>query len=80
LKNEIDLITTEELQDPLRKMKNRKATGPDEINAELLKYGGEDLNNGLLNFINICWRCAKIPKTWYQAHVIYIFKKKKKTK
>ena len=28
-----------------------------------------------LSFINDCWRLKKIPKTWYEAHVIPIFKK-----
>jgi hypothetical protein len=60
-------------------MKNRKATGPDGINTELFKYGGEHLNNTLLNFINTrkYWRFARIPRTWYEAHVISLFKKGK---
>jgi hypothetical protein len=58
-------------------MKNRKATGPDGINAELFKYGGEHLNNTLLNFINKCWQFARIPRTWYEARVILLFKKRK---
>jgi hypothetical protein len=75
LKNEIDLITVEELQNSLEKIKNKKATGPNGINAKLFKYGGEHLNNTVLNFINKCWQCARIPRTWYEDHVIPLFKK-----
>jgi hypothetical protein len=64
----------EELRNSLEKIKNRKATGPNGINAELFKYG-EYLNNTLLNFINKCWQVARIPRTWYEAHVISLFKK-----
>lgn len=34
-----DKITIEEMQAALKQIKNRKAPGPDEMNAELLKYG-----------------------------------------
>lgn len=72
---EVDLITDEELQESLTRMKNRKAAGPDGIYTEFLKYGGEDFNSRLLNFINKCWRSARIPETRYEGHAISIFKK-----
>jgi hypothetical protein len=59
-------------------MTNWKEAGSDGINAELLKYGGENRNNRLLNCINLCWRCAEIPETWYQVHVVSTFKKEKR--
>jgi hypothetical protein len=37
--------------------------------------GREYLNNKLLNLINKCWQFARIPRTWYEAHVISLFKK-----
>jgi hypothetical protein len=38
----------------------------------------ENTSNTLLNFINKCWQFARIPRTWYEAHVISLFKKGKK--
>ncbi|XP_039280839.1 uncharacterized protein LOC111056792 [Nilaparvata lugens] len=51
----IDLIGIEELEEALRQTKNRKATGLDHINSELLKYGGTLLKFRLLHLINMCW-------------------------
>jgi hypothetical protein len=63
----------EELQNSLEKMKkNIEATGPDGIKADLSKYNGGYLSNTLLNFVN---RVARVPRTWYEAHVISVFKK-----
>lgn len=71
----IDLITLEELQKALKDMKNRKACGPDGINAELLKYGGLLLQFRLLHLYNICWRDCRIPDEWGVSEVISLFKK-----
>jgi hypothetical protein len=54
------------------------ATGPNGINAKLFKYGGERLNNTLLNFFYKCWQFARIPKTWYLYPFISLFKKRNK--
>jgi hypothetical protein len=40
-----------------------------------MKYGEKYLNNRHLNCINVRWPYAKIPKTWYEATVISVFKK-----
>lgn len=50
--NIVDLITEVELQRSLVKMKNRKSTGPEGTDAELLKYGVCNLRNVLLRFIS----------------------------
>ena len=44
---EVDPITIEELEVELKKLINRRATGLDGINTDLLKYGGKDF---ILNF------------------------------
>lgn len=72
---EIDGITFEELKEAIEHTKNRKATGPDGINMELLKYGGNALHGRLLQLINKCWRTRMIPESWKIAEVISLFKK-----
>lgn len=74
-KQEVDPLTLEELQGVLRKAKNRKATGSDGVNTELLKYGGTLLHLRLLHLYNECWQRNKIPKEWKVALVISLFKK-----
>jgi len=71
----IDYITMEELMNAIKTSKNRKATGADQINMELLKYGGLLLHLRILHLINQCWLESKIPATWQTAQIISLFKK-----
>lgn len=79
-RNEIDHFTLDELLDALQRSKNRKATGPDGINLELLKYGGLMLHLRLLHLYNECWARTEIPRTWYLAEVISLYKKGDRSK
>lgn len=72
---DVDPITKEELDEVFKETKNRKSTGPDGINMELLKYGGILLHFRLLHLINQCWRNCKIPEAWTTAEIISLFKK-----
>lgn len=76
----VDAITIEELREALKKMKNRKAAGPDGITTELLKHGGPLLEFRLLHLLNECWQKKKIPTEWQTAEVISIFKKGDRSK
>ena len=72
--HDVDWITYEELEEALENAKNRKATGSDRINTELLKYGGTVLHLRLLHLINRCWQTSTIPETWKTAEVVSLFK------
>jgi endonuclease/exonuclease/phosphatase family metal-dependent hydrolase len=71
----VDLITLEELERMLVKAKNRKATGPDGLNMELLKGGGLFFRLRFLHLINLCWSYLVIPEEWEIAVVKSLFKK-----
>jgi hypothetical protein len=74
-KGEADPITVEELEEALNKLKNMKASGPDDLNVELFKNGGLYLKQRLLTLLNMCWQDIEIPKPWLEASVISIYKK-----
>jgi hypothetical protein len=70
-----DPITKDKLECASNASKNRKATGMDNINMELLKYGRISLTLQLLHFINMyCIKC-EIPNEWTIAIVKPLFKK-----
>lgn len=50
----IDPIPMEKLEYALKNTKNRKASGMDGINAELVKYGNILLTLRILHLINLC--------------------------
>lgn len=52
--------TLDKLQEALKRMKNRKAAGPDNINIELLKYGG--LPSELRILLSECWEQRKYQR------------------
>lgn len=72
-----DEITLNKVQDALKKMKNRKAAGPDNINIELIKYGGIMLELRMPHLMNECWKQRKVPDEWKIAEVISLYKKRK---
>lgn len=48
-------ITTFEVTQAARSLKNNRATGPDGVQNELLKYGGESLHKSYCSIINRCF-------------------------
>ena len=57
-------------------LKDNKAAGPDNIPAEVIKYGGCALHRRLHNFILHCWSAKCIPEQWKNANIILAYKQK----
>ena len=70
-----NLISFQELQDALKKAKNNKAAGPDNIPAELLKYLDAGNKQALLSVLNDWWTSETVPAELLHAQVVSIFKK-----
>ena len=68
-------ITEGEIEATLKKMKNGKATGNDDIKIETMKAGGSILIRELAKLFTDCLKHRKIPTTWKNARMIIIFKK-----
>jgi hypothetical protein len=68
-------ITMEELDYVLKKGKNRKSPGIDNLNVELFKYGSALLKSKLLHLFNNIWHNLQVPKDWETRIVINIHKK-----
>ena len=55
------LITREEIGHGIKHLKNSKATGPDNISAELLKAGGEAIATSLQRLFNLILTSKRPP-------------------
>ena len=60
----------------MRKLKNGKATGPDDISVEMLK-SHNGIAEWLWNIVN-CWTEEKLPQDWKLAEVVPLYKNKGK--
>ena len=72
-------ISMRELEESLRRMKNGKAPGVDQIPAELLKHMGDEGNAWLLELINMLWDGQDIPEDWTKDLICPVYKKGDKT-
>ena len=63
-----------ELSIHLQKAKNGKSTGPDLINNEMLKYGGDLLHEGILHLLNVILQSGEYPKAWKSSIITPIHK------
>ena len=76
---EIDLgpIRIDEVIYAVRKLKNGKASGPDNISAEMLK-SHNGIAESLWDIVNKCWTEENLPQDWKLAGVVPLYKNKGK--
>ena len=69
-----------EVKEILNKLKNNKSPGEDQITAELLKYGGEKLEEKIQKLLEQIWLQEQMPQDWNEAILIPVHKKGDKMK
>lgn len=67
--------TQEEVRNAIRKLKNNKAVGNDNIPSELIKKGTLQLEYEITELVKQIWKDEKIPQDWNEAIIIPILKK-----
>ena len=72
---EVPPIMAWEVEAALRKMKNGKEAGKDQVNIETLKAGDETIAKQLAKLYTTCITERRIPKTWKEANMVIFFKK-----
>ena len=72
---EVPPIMAWEVEAALKKMKNGKEAGKDQVNIETLKAGDETIAKQLAKLYTKCITERRIPKTWKEANMVIFFKK-----
>ena len=68
-------ITHIEIKNAIKKLKNGKAAGCDDIPPEAIKAGGETSEEVLLDLCNRIWSEEKVPEEWKKGLLIKLPKK-----
>jgi len=71
--------TMGEVSAAISSLKNNKASGPDNIPAELLKMGGEELSKVMYGLVNRIWNMEELPDQWLEGAILPLHKKGDKT-
>ena len=65
-----------EVEAALRKIKNGKVAGKDQVNIETLKAGNETIAKQLAKLYTKCITERRIPKTWKEANMVIFFQER----
>ena len=68
-------VAEEEIEKVVQDMKNGKASGVDEVIAEVLKHGGEGMMTALFVLCREVWGKERVPKEWMKGVISPILKK-----
>jgi hypothetical protein len=68
-------FTTQELLEAISQLKTGKATGPDEVSAEMIKFLEDRHQLSLLQVLNTIWLQQEPPQQFMKAWVVMIHKK-----
>ena len=69
-------FTPSEVENVLKSLNTRKATGPDCINNRILKELSRPLSSPLCDLFNFSMQCGEMLDIWKQANITPILKKK----
>ena len=73
-------LTMQELRSSIKKLKSKKAPGPDGVMNDMLRHLGSVAMNVLLRIFNQSWKQGRVPDIWKEASIIPIHKKGKDKK
>src|SRR5678816_2901986 len=59
----------------MKKLKKGKSARIDDIQPELLKNGGREMNKILAHLCNMIWRTGEVPRDWRDGIIIPLPKK-----
>ena len=76
VKLEVEKIIKEEVRENMKRMKNGKAVGPDDIPVEVWKCLGEIALEFLTELYNRTMESERMPEEWRDSILIPIFKNK----
>ena len=68
-------ILHKEVEAAVEPLKKGKSAGVDNVQAELVQAGGEDIINALTTICNKIWQTGEWPTPWTQSLVITLPKK-----
>ena len=67
--------TLEEVTQTIKRLKNHRSPGPDNISCELIKEGVQDLIYKMHKVKKEVWNIERIPKDWEEVIMWPIYKK-----
>ena len=73
-------FTLAELEDAIKRLRNKKAPGKDGVCNEMIRHLGETAKQKLLELFNQSWTTGIFPTAWKEATIIPILKKGKDPK
>jgi hypothetical protein len=70
----------EKIKEIIKRFKNNKAPGENGITAEMLKVGGQNLEENIVKLINKAWDEETIPQRWKETLICPLHKKGDRSK
>ena len=75
LEEAVELPTRDEILREIEDLKNNKAAGNDGVNAELIKYGGQRMQDEIVRIVHCIWNNEIMPGGWGEGVIIPFHKK-----
>ena len=71
----MDDTSESEVERAIRKLKNNKSPGADQITAKLLKHGGPAMIKALTMLLKCCWQQIHVHEDWRNGVIVKVPKK-----